>query len=214
VNTQFTALKNPTGSLAFLNGHIDMNRVGISGHSQGGCITASIATDPNVQIVIPMSASNPVVTSSSLKSLMFIGGINDTVIGYNSSLVGNWVCPPGSTSDTGAYNASPVGVTKRLVGITGGGHLVPTDLCQTNAQGRNAIQEAQQDGVCGVNNAVLIGLPALFDCGTVSMADGIRAVNYASTAALEETLQCKDMTSQFSQIQTNVPQIGDWHHAP
>jgi dienelactone hydrolase len=216
INAQLAALTAASGDLAFLAGHIDMTRLGLSGHSQGGCITATLTTIPNVQIVLPMSGSTPGTASPSLKSLMFISGMDDTVIGYSFPLIGNVVCPLGSTTTTGAYQASPgpPGVAKRLVGITGGGHLVPTDLCQTNAVGRNAVQEAQADGVCGVNTAVIIGLPALFDCGTIDMAVGIAAVNYASTAALEETLHCKDRSAQFASLQAQLPQVGEFHQTP
>jgi pimeloyl-ACP methyl ester carboxylesterase len=212
VTTQLNALRTPTGDLSFLASHVDTTRVGVSGHSQGGCIAAQLSTDPNVQVVIPMSASFPVTASTTLKSLMFVAGQGDTVIGYNQSLVGNWVCPPGSTSDTGAYQASPgpPKVKKRLVGIAGGGHLVPTDLCQKNAQGNNAIQEAHAGAVCGIDNAVLIGLPALFDCGTIDWQVGVKDVTYASTAALEETLMCKDRSAQFSSLKTNNPTVGEF----
>jgi dienelactone hydrolase len=216
IDLQMQALKNPAGDLAFLAGHIDMTRLGLSGHSQGACVTATLTTLPGVQIVLPMSGSAPVTASPSLKSIAYISGMADTVIGYNFPLIGNVVCPLGSSSTTGAYQASPgpTAVTKRLVGITGGGHLVPTDLCQTNQLGRNAVQEAQADGVCGINTAVIIGLPALFDCGTIALEKGIEAVNYASTAALEETLHCKDRSAAFASLRANVPQVGEFLHAP
>ena len=140
-----------------------------------------------------MAGSVAVSTSSSLKGLMFIAGIDDKIIGYNTPLgtIGNVVCTQGNLqqSDTGAYTASPgpPGVRKRLVGITGGGHLVPTDLCQTNAQGLNAIQEAQMDGVCGINDAVIIGLPTLFDCGTI---DWKRACTTWGTRAPRPSKRC------------------------
>jgi dienelactone hydrolase len=215
INTQIQALSAPSGSLAFLAGRVDMTRVGLSGHSQGACITATLSTLANVRIVLPMAGSAPVAPSSSLRALMYIGGIDDKVIGYNAPLIGNVVCPLFSTSDTAAYQASPgpPAVTKRLAGIAGGGHLVMTDLCQTNALGRNAIQEAQADGVCGINSAVIIGLPALFDCGTIDMASGINAVNYATTAALEEALMCKDRSAQFANIKTSIPSITDFQEA-
>jgi hypothetical protein len=68
----------------------------------------------------------------------------------------------------------------------------------------------QMDGICGVDGAVIIGLPALFDCGTLDWKKGVDAVNYVSTAALEETLQCRDRTAQFAAMQQNVPELGDW----
>jgi hypothetical protein len=220
VNAQIAALKSATGEIAFLAGHLDTTRLAISGHSQGGCVTSTLSTLADVQVVIPMSASTNVTSpaGTALKSLLYLGGMSDTVIGYNFPLIGNVVCPANplpATSVTGAYQASPgpPAVTKRLVGITGGGHLVPTDLCQTNALGRNAIQEAQADGVCGVNSAVIIGLPALFDCGTIDMPTGINDVNYASTAALEETLLCKDRAAAFANLRTALPTVGDFQEA-
>jgi hypothetical protein len=219
VTTQINALAAPTGDLAFLAGHIDPTRLGITGHSQGACITATLTTDPHVQVVVPMAGSVAVDTSPTLKGLMFVAGMSDQVIGYNTPLgtIGNVVCTQGNLqqSDTGAYTASPgpPAVRKRLVGITGGGHLVPTDLCQTNAQGRNAIQEAQADGVCGIGDAVIIGLPALFDCGTIDWMTGIHDVNYASTAAFEEVLMCRDHSAEFANLQTALPDVGDFHEA-
>jgi hypothetical protein len=215
VAKQTEALTMPSGNLAFLAGHIDMTRLGLSGHSHGGCITATLSTNANVRIVIPMAASAPIAASPSLGSLMYIGGIDDKVVGYDVPLLGNAVCQLFSSSSTGAFQASPgpPAVTKRLVGVTGGGHLVMTDLCQKNALGRNAIEEAKADGVCGIDSAVIIGLPALFDCGTIDMSTGIQAVNYASTAALEEALMCKDRSLQFANLAANVPSIGDFQEA-
>lgn len=220
VNTQLTALGNPTGDLAFLAGRLDMQRVGISGHSQGACASASLSTLPNVQIVIPMTGSLQVLPSPSLKSVMFIAGMEDQVIGYDSNLFGNVVCMPpvqvqgqaAPISNKVAFGASagPPGVTKRLVGIAGGGHLVPTDLCQNNAFGRNAVTEAEHDGVCGIDQATYIGLPKIFDCGKIDMPTGVHTVEYASTAALEETLLCKDRTAIFANIKTALPTIGEF----
>ena len=221
VTAQITALTSPSGDLTFLTGHIDTGRIGLTGHSQGACIAASLSGDPNVEIVLPMAGALDVVSSSTLKSLMFIAGMADTVIGYSSAKIGNLVCVAANgqttaSSDTGAYQASPGPpmVTKRLVGITGGGHLSVTDLCQNNAQGKNSIQEAMADAVCGISTAAIVGLPTLFDCGTVKLADSINAIDYASTAALEETLHCQSRTAQFANLKTAQPVVGDFQHAP
>ena len=219
VTTQITALTSPTGPLAFLAGHIDVSRLGITGHSQGACITATLSTDPHVQVVVPMAGSVGVATSSTLKGITFIAGIDDKVITYNSALgsIGNVVCTQGNLqqSDTGAYTASPgpPAVKKRLVGITGGGHLSVTDLCTLNSAGVDAAHEAINDGVCGVGDAVIIGLAALDDCGTVDMDTGIHDTNYASTAAFEEVLMCTDRSAAFANLQQNLPTIGDYHQA-
>jgi dienelactone hydrolase len=219
VKAQIAAIDAGTGDFAFLMGKADTKRLGIAGHSQGACLTATFTTLPNVQIILPLTGSTPASTSTTLKSIMWIAGINDTVIGFDQALIGNAVCPanPGpAVSNVAGYNASPgpPQVTKRLVGIQGGGHLVPTDLCQTNAQGRNAIAEAKQDGVCGIDQAAIIGLTPLFDCGTIKLEDGIAAVNYASTAALEETLQCTPRQKAFDDMKTKIPAITDFRHSP
>jgi hypothetical protein len=45
------------------------------------------------------------------------------------------------------------------------------------------------------------------------MTTGINAVNYASTAALEEALMCKDRSAQFANIKTSIPSISDFQEA-
>jgi dienelactone hydrolase len=215
VATQMLALATPTGDVAFLAGHLDTSRVGLTGHSRGGCITATLSARQNVRIVIPMAGSAAVDPSPTLEKIMYLGGMVDTVIGYNGPSVGNVVCELFSFSTTEAFRQSPgpPEAIKRLVGIAGGGHLVMTDLCQRNALGRNAIEEAKADGVCGIDSAVIIGLPALFDCGTIDMTTGIKAVDYATTAALEEALMCKDRSAQFASLKANVPSVGDFQEA-
>jgi dienelactone hydrolase len=219
VTTQITALASPAGALAFLAGHIDMNRLGITGHSQGACITATLAGDPHVQVLVPMAGSVAVAASSTLKGITFIAGIDDKVISYSSPLgsIGNVVCTQGNLqqSDTGAYTASPgpPAVKKRLVGITGGGHLSVTDLCTLNAAKVDAAHEAINDKVCGVGDAVVIGLAALDDCGTIDMDTGLHDTNYASTAAFEEVLMCADRSAVFANLQQNLTTVGDFHQA-
>jgi hypothetical protein len=93
--------------------------------------------------------------SRDLQSVMYVSGMADKVIGYDSLMIGSSVCPLGSVSSKSAYQGSPgpPKVKERLVGIKGGGHLVPTDLCQPNAEGKIGTKEALEDGVRGVNSA-------------------------------------------------------------
>jgi hypothetical protein len=166
-----------------------------------------------VRIVLPLDGATSAARSSSLESVMYVSGIADKVIGYDSLLIGSLVCPTGSVSSKSAYQASPgpPDVKKRLVGIKGGGHLVPTDLCQKNAQGKIATKESEDDGVCGVTSAANgIGLAALSDCGTIDWKVGVEAVNYATAAALEETLLCQDRSKQFALLKTNLPVVGEF----
>jgi hypothetical protein len=216
VNLQISALKSASGDLEFLGDRVDNTRLAISGHSQGGCVTATLSNLPNVKIVMPFSGSTPTAAAPGLESILYVSGMKDTVIGYDFPLIGNTVCPFLISSDTqGAYNGSPgpPATKKRMVGIAGGGHLTVTDLCEKNKLGKSSVEELQAAGVCGVGSAVIIGLPALFDCGTVDWKKGIEAVNYATTAALEETLYCKDRTAQFAALKTALPQVGDFREA-
>jgi hypothetical protein len=228
--TQFNALKTPTGDLAFLANHLDMTHVGLSGHSVGGCTTAAMTTLPNVQIVIPLSSAAPVTTSPTLKSLLFFAGMADKVFAYGSGAgLGNFVCTGATGSITDAYTASPSPagsppvMKKRLVGVTGGGHLVPSDLCQPNANGDNAIQVMGKHFWCGSGAAghntggpvALVGLAGLFDCGATGFdwKTGVNDMNYATTAAFEETLQCRDRTAAFANLKTALPSVGDFKEA-
>jgi predicted esterase len=219
VQAQIGALSSASGDYAFLKGHVDLTRLALAGHSQGACMSATLSTTANVRVVIPISGSTQVSPAPDLKSIMWIAGMDDTVIGYTDSLIGNIVCPANplpASSDTGAYDASPgpPEVTKRLAGIRGGGHLSVTDLCQINSLGHTDLEQMHMDGICGVDTAVIIGLPALFDCGTLDWKKSVDAVNYVSTAALEETLQCRDRAAQFRDLQKNVPELGDYQHEP
>ncbi len=218
VNLQLNALKDPSGELAFLAGHVDMTRIGLSGHSQGGCMSAFLSSSiPNVRISVPLDASE-LAAGSDLESVLFVGGMSDNVISYAGISIGSIVCPGLLGNQMGGYNNTPVpskGVgIKRIVGIEGGAHMVPTDLCRATDDGDQLIPVMQERGVCGVNTAVIIGLPILVECGTISPEDGIRAINYVTTAALEETLHCQDRTEAFNDLMTKVPHIGDYQHSP
>lgn len=217
VRAQIAALTAATGDLAFLASHVDVTRLALTGHSQGACNAALLSNLPNVQVIIPLTGSTTASASTSLKSIMWISGMADTVIGYRTAQIGNAVCPAnpfGAVSNFDAYTASPgpPAVKKRIVAITGGGHLIPSDLCRTNSRGFSGVQEAGEDGVCGVYQAALLGLPALADCGTLGIEEGLDVVKYASTLALEETLHCLDRTAQAAALAT-LPNVGEYLHA-
>lgn len=213
VNAQLAALGSPTGDLAFLAGRMDLKQLAIAGHSQGGCVSSTLTKLPGVRLVMSLSGSAATDESDTLESVLYMSGMQDRVMPYNfGPWVGDVVCPLGSLTVEGGYAFSPgpPKVKKRLVGIEGGGHLVPTDLCQKNMQGKNAIEEANDYKVCGVGGAVLIGLPYLFDCGTLTdYTIGVKATNYVTTAALEETLHCKDRSQAFKDMKTKAPSIGE-----
>jgi len=215
---QVDALKAPSGEVAFLMGHVDTNHIGFSGHSVGGCTVAASAGTQGASVIIPLNSTAPTAASTGLKSTMYISGMADTVFAYKTGLsLGNAVCPMAQNAVNDGYNASagPPDVKKRLVGVTDGGHLTPTDLCQKNAEGNNAITVLHNHHYCGVDAVAIVGLPTLFDCGAngFDWQVGVKDVGYASTAAFEETLQCRDRTAAFANIKTANPTIGDFQEA-
>jgi len=48
----------------------------------------------------------------------------------------------------------------------------------------------------------------LLEAGVLEESKGTAIVSYATTAALEETLHCADRSSQFSQLQSRLPDVG------
>jgi predicted dienelactone hydrolase len=198
VDAMIAALTNMTGDFAFLGSSVDMSRIGISGHSQGAENAAQFSTKPNVEVDMPLADLGGTVPTATteLKSVLVVAGTSDSVVPFSS--------------DMSAYSGSTAPI-KRLVGITGGDHLDVTDLCwETNAAGQTAIQAADQYGVCGVGL-----LDALAKCGMLSPPTiGPEIVNYATTAALEETLHCADRSAAFSMIQSKFSQVGTYDHSP
>jgi predicted dienelactone hydrolase len=207
IDAEVTALTNKTGDFAFLGSSVDMSRIGLGGHSQGASGAASASSRPgvpNVQIDMPLAdLGGTVPTGSALKSALFMGGASDSVVSYSS--------------DVSAYTGTHAAI-KRVIGITGGNHLDVTDLCDnTNSMGKTAIQVADQYNVCGTGapSTALTLLNTLAQCGMVNPPTaGPGIVNYATTAALEETLHCIKRDAAFSSLKTAFPQVSDFEHTP
>jgi predicted dienelactone hydrolase len=207
VDAEVAALTSKSGAFSFLGSSVDMSRIGLSGHSQGASGAASASSRPgvpNVQVDMPLAdLGGTVPTGSMVKSVLFMGGANDSVVPYSS--------------DTGAYTSSTQKL-KRVIGIAGGDHLDVTDLCyQTNSMGKTAIQVADQYNVCGTGapSTALTLLNSLAKCGNVMPPiAGPEIVNYATTAALEETLHCTNRDAAFSSLKSKYSQVSDFQHTP
>jgi hypothetical protein len=201
VDALIAGMTAKSGGFAFLGSSIDMGRIGIGGHSQGGLAAGSMGNKTNVQVVLPFAqlGSAAVTMSANTKSALFVCGKNDSVTQFSASQTG--------------YNNTRT-AKKRLVGITAGNHMDVTDLCaEKNSMGKLAIQVASEAGVC---NPVTLGLLAgLAQCGTMPDATkGPAIVNYASAAALEETLHCQDRAAAFSSLRSKFPQVSDFVQSP
>jgi predicted esterase len=209
VDSEIAAVTTATGDLSFLAGRVDLSRLALSGHSSGAVAVAGFGDKPGVQVIMPLAGTSAVRGSQSLKSVLFVAGMSDNVLPYAPGTLGvGSALYPGNDTDAYTGSAGPAAVRKRLVGISGGGHLNVSDLCQTNPQGQAPLAVAQAHGVCGVDSVL-----ALADCGIVDRASAVQVVNAATAAALEETLQCQERSATFAALRTRYPTIGDYKEA-
>lgn len=199
LDAELAAIKAKSGDFAFLGDSVDVSRIGIGGHSMGAMTVSGASTKQNVQVIILMAelGGSPVPPSSSLKQVLVIGGMVDTVT--------QW------TADVSAYDGSPM--PKRLVGITGGDHLDVTDICsQTNSKGETSIDVGTRNNVCALG--IVNGLA---HCG--SMQDpkqGPGIVNYVSAAVLEQTLHCAERSAALEDaaVKAKFSALGAYQHTP
>ncbi len=171
-----------SGGLAFLADHVNLDRIAVAGHSAGASAAAGAGDLPGVQTVISLAGNRSVIPNPDLRSALFLGGMTDQVIPFSQT--------------QRAYTETAQ--TSRLLGITGGGHLIFSDICElTNSDGQNLVEIATEAGVCGTQFA-----SQLFDCAasTIPPAEAKRLVNTASTWVLEQDLHCAVGASDFEML--------------
>jgi dienelactone hydrolase len=190
------ALAAPSGETAFLAGHIDLARVGMSGHSAGGSAIAGFGGRPGVQVLAPMAAGGA-SPGAALKSTLVLGGMVDKIVAYGSQ-------------QSGYASAAP---RKRLVGLSAAGHLAFSDLCVLGADQGGILQIALDYGV----NVPPLLIPLAKDgCApeNLSAEEGFAITQAASSAAFEETLHCDDaMTAALAGLPARYPAIGEFQEA-
>lgn len=192
ISTMVGGIKAPVGELAFLAERIDPERIAMAGHSAGG--SAIKGSGGVAQVLIPMAAGGA-AAGAALQSTLIMGAQSDQVVNYNSQVSGYADSPP----------------RKRLVGIANAGHLAFSSLCSLhNAADQDFLEIAAQYDVCG---AQLAG--ALFDCKDTYTPDATNwaITNYATSAALEETLHCSGAGANFASIQSKFPEVGEFQEA-
>lgn len=195
VDALLAALATPTGELAFLAGHVDVDRVGVAGHSAGGGAAAASSSKPGVRVVMPLAAGGTTSDGPMLEEVLYMGGQSDTIASWSSV--------------TGGWNGSAT--PRRLVGIENAGHLVFSDLCETtNAEGQNLLAIAEEHALCGAQFASF-----LFDCepSYVDGPIGWRIVDHATTWALERSLQCRSELPDLAAIEAAYPEVGAYDEA-
>ena len=162
---------------------------------------------PNVQIDMPLAdLGGTVPNGSAIKSALFMGGANDSVVAYSS--------------DTQAYGSTHAAI-KRVIGIAMGDHLDVTDLCsQTNSMGKTAIQVADQYNVCGTGapSTALTLLNSLAKCGTVmppSAGPGIGELrDHGSALERDSPLHQPRRGIQYGAEALKFPQVSQTSSTP
>lgn len=163
-------LRQAEGPLAFLAGRIDLERVGLVGHSAGGSAVAAAADLAGVQAVASLAGNTP-VQAAGVQSL-FLAALEDAVV------------PADRSRAAFEQSAGP----SAYLALAGSGHLAFSDLCETrNEAGQNLLEVGREVELCGAN---LAGL--LFDCDPayVPQAEINPPFHTAVTATLESALFC------------------------
>jgi hypothetical protein len=190
-----SAMTAKSAGFDFFGTAMDLTRMAIGGHSQGGGTVAGMANTPNVKVVVTLAPLGGGALNAPVDSMIQVTGTIDSVTGYS----------------TDAYNSDRSKI-RRHVGILNAGHIDVTDLCkEKNPEGKTGIQVAADEGVCGA-----LALSALAQCGGDAMATPVAPliVNYATTAALEETLHCVNRDAAFNALKTKYPQVSEFLHTP
>jgi platelet-activating factor acetylhydrolase isoform II len=185
------ALGAPAGDMSFVAGHLDMAHLALSGHSSGG---NAIADAGDVaQVLIPM-ASEGVVAGPMLKSTLILGAMDDHFSPYDAQQSG--------------YQSSPP--KKRLVGLSNAGHLAFTDVCAIGRDKGGLLKIAADHGI---EVSPIVANIAMDGClpGQLSPERGWVITNAATSAVLEETLQCSaPSTQKMTSMRQTYPEVGDY----
>jgi fermentation-respiration switch protein FrsA (DUF1100 family) len=196
VEATLAALAAADGALAFLDGHLALDQVGLVGHSAGANAVSGLSDATGVRVVIPMAGNQATAASSTLASVLYLAGESDGIVSYASS--------------KSAYQASAT--PRRFVGLGNAGHLAFSDLCDLrNADDQNLLQIAETYEVCGAQFAGF-----LFDCSPTLLpgATSRAIVAYATTAVLEGVLHCSNGADAFETIQSTFPDVSELLSSP
>lgn len=165
-----SALAAQSSGFSFLGDRADLTRIGMAGHSAGGGGIAGFGNTTGVKVLIPMASGG---VDPAPESTLILGALDDGVVAFSRQ------------SD--AYDAAAP--KKRLAGLANAGHLAFSDLCGLqNDQGQDLVEVAQAYNIKNANLATMLWDGC--EDGQLPQATATEIVNYATTAAFEETLAC------------------------
>lgn len=181
------AIRAADPPLDFLEGMIDVSRIGAAGHSAGGSAIQYLGNVPGVRVVISM-ASGGIRNGTWLKSSLIMGAENDGVWPYESQLA--------------AYETAYPKDLKRFAGITNAGHLAFTDICAIERDKGGLLTIADTYGLDIDPVLIQLGSDGC-ETGRLSPEEGWDIIRYATTAVFEETLYCSDnATARLLEIES------------
>ncbi len=185
------------GALSFLKGRIDMQKVGLMGHSAGGGAVAAMGDVADVIIVY--AAGGSVREPMRARSMLNVMGATDGVAG----------------SRPAGYEGSTT-QTRRFLSIARGGHLVGSNLCtmrDPEDPTKDIVDLAEEYRLGGPLGAIPGAVRTLFgqlfdgcneladdDTPFIAASRGIAIMNYASSGALEEALHCADTAAALTDL--------------
>lgn len=180
---------------AFLEGRVELGRIGMAGHSAGGNAIGGLGD--RARVLMPMAAGG-VEPGTALESALVLGAMDDAVVPYASTVE--------------AYEDSPA--PKRLLGIADAGHLAFSDICAiTNAEGQNILDIALEHEVTNAEFAEV-----LFDGCTPEHIEptlGWEITQLATSGVLQEVLHCQDGATQpLEEVTTRYPLAADYRSEP
>ncbi|MCO4763741.1 MAG: hypothetical protein KC502_19670 [Myxococcales bacterium] len=198
--TLLAALRDKHSALDFLGDRADTAQMAVAGHSAGGMACSSLGGEAGVRVAIPMAAGG-VDPASPVTSTLVLGGIDDGTVAFKRTREG-YVETKG---------------TKRLVGLAKAGHLAFSDLCVVAGDAGDLFSLATQWGI-----KIPPGTDALFKklatdgCGADQLdpEEGWKAINTATSAVLEETLQCRPGPDPLTTLQTQHPAVSVFESSP
>lgn len=186
------AVTSSSSSFATLAGHLDMTRVGVSGHSAGGGALRNFGDVADV--LIPMAGGAP-VPGDRLKSTLVLSAQKDGVAGDQLS----------------SYTHASVS-PKRFADVADLGHLFCSDLCWIGLDAGGIVKIAEDHGIKAASMFAGLGTDG---CAYLNKAKGTsflqpecgwQFTNYASSAVFEEVLRCDtEMAQKIAQIKTEMP---------
>jgi dienelactone hydrolase len=176
-----------------LQGHLDMSRVGIAGHSIGGMALKRMGDIADV--LIPMSGGVP-EAGARLKSTLVLSAQNDTIVGYEG--------------EVDAYESSEV-LPKRFAAVERLGHLFCSDLCWIGKSAGGIVKIAEDHGIMAASAFAGLGENGCSYLNVDTSTDflepecGWQFTNYVSAAAFEEVLRCDaNMTYALAHVKAKL----------